>query len=821
MTIFGIHTLLSKDYHCWEAFRLQNSLLIIDAIDFCGHLVSRIPLGSAYGGENLKLFVELQLVCSHFRKCSIDPIFVYRGYDDKLGRSFETRLKKDSRRLDSLVTAFDPLSIQQFPYCISMYGRSILLDIVNEYGFKKVNVKHSSVHACVTLSALLNCPVVASTSDYFVCVLDKPSIASRHTYLPLSHISFDFDKQLMSSSPCVVAHGFNRDNSILSKLSPLHLPLFAVLLGSDVVPNCRLPPHLLTKIQSYDKSVHPKERRWLVLLDWFAKFDSKSTEPLRQIIQCYPPYQHTSVLQELFDGINSLTCSINDVFVILDQLNINRPLNEDILRLTAHLNSFSVNNTKRAGDPNQLEHQNIVQLMHGHLNKQTGPMDFTANWPPRFLGAFEKCCLDTKVLAAIYSSKGVILPFAVEDPSILNSVHEYSLPIRLLHYRVLVGLENQLGMQSKLVGLNPDLIEYVRRDKKFVAYHIPIEPLLVNFETTTVDSLLSKYLGFSINQKVHPDWFFSLAVSLNLWFQQELQRVKITFNLDESPIILAIVAVAVANLSNVDQVGRDLCDHYDALITSLESDIKHVDDTNNLSYQRNFVHNFNGIRLAYSNLRSLVVSLNHLCFRESDLFKFAPSWIPFPSGRLVYSLATFLARQELLSRRRLLTRMWLPRLLYVKQRDAATARKLLDMIQTFELCLNICSSCKLSALPVSFSSLYYVQDIDILKSNNPTNRKSYPTCSQLSTYSESSWGFENNQIIRTSDKRPQQGNFKQSSNTRLSARLSLPYLNQKFPSGYFPRKYNPSERHTSYQGRGTSYSTLLQQRTQHQLTPKT
>ncbi|CAH8582387.1 unnamed protein product [Heterobilharzia americana] len=503
MTVFGLEKILSMCHTAWQPFYLRNTKLVVDALDLTGYLCNEFQF-SIYGGENLSFAWKIRSLFLNLKSHEVEPYFIFRGRHDKTDNQVLIRIKRASKTLMDILNAVELCNLDRIPQIMSIASTSVFLDVLMEFEWSYVKTKYSSFPVCTNIAALLHCPVIASTSDYLITISMKQnavndSVSESHVapaYVPLnltciypsilnpSSRNSDCDLENKYGS-AVLTHKFIHQQSDLAKISNFHLPLFATLLGVDTFPRLRIPLHLQERIKVSDQP-YQVNKRWSVLIDWFSKFHPDSMKPLDEIVNCYPIGRHASILKDLMVGVSRFICPLhesNEVMSFLLQKSSSFPSKPPLVTTT-----FSLKSSKN------FKFQDVVDLLKGTKTPDLSHEDFTSGWPHHLLDAFRSCRINPP--SCVYLSSGVFLPTTIEDPKCPFSVYDSSFLIRRLHYQVYVTLEHNLGMQNKLHGLNPDVVEYARREDKLVIYRIPIIPLSLDFNKVTTDEVITSMLGF-------------------------------------------------------------------------------------------------------------------------------------------------------------------------------------------------------------------------------------------------------------------------------------------------------------------------------------
>ncbi|KER21814.1 hypothetical protein T265_09950 [Opisthorchis viverrini] len=141
------------------------------------------------------------------------------------------------------------------------------------------------------------------------------------------------------------------------------------------------------------------------------------------------------------------------------------------------------------------------------------------------------------------------------------------LPIRVMHYRFIVGFERQLGGCDKFVGLNPHVTEYLPCGKKLVSLTIPIDPINRDPSLQHTDQVFYSPLGITLlTDPTALGWMISLAVTIAYCRAQWSLEGNLVPPYQCS-LNLTLVACAVVSF----QADEDSLDHYEELCNALEA----------------------------------------------------------------------------------------------------------------------------------------------------------------------------------------------------------------------------------------------------------
>ncbi|KAK4474951.1 hypothetical protein MN116_002055 [Schistosoma mekongi] len=722
MTILGLEKILLKSFASWEPIFLKDTKVVVDGNDLVGYLHDTFSTGS-YGGENLLFYTVVRSFFLVLKYLNVEPYFILRGNCPINDNGLKYKQKRISALLSQMATASKLNAVDIMPLLLSLSAMDIFQDALNEFHWKCVRVKSFPTVICSAIAKILQCPVIGLSSDYFVLMSmnqniffndlnPQPSFNPTYLTLRLSNINFRSVNDLSENSNTKVNtndegmllfHKFIPKHSVLAKVSDFHMPLFVTLLGTDTVHSLRLPLELQEQLKASDLTPY-NERRLSVLFEWFSQFQSNSIKPLEDIINCYSIEQHTSVIQDMIHSISRFICPLEETKNVISILFGKNHCN--ISQITHTTSELSLRFVERF--------QDVIDLLQGKNISYLWHEDYTRRWPLRLVDGLRNGTINPN--SAIYSSHGVFLTTTVEDPECPFSIYESSFLIRRLRYQIYASLEYSLGMEDKLLGLNPDVTEYMRRNDKLVKYRIPVKTIPLDFSKVSTDEVIKDNLGFVSlpTNNLVPKFLYSLAVVLAFWFQQlKYTSIEIPSLFSESPVGLAVATCAVATIHNGDSSTNELCDFYHNLSKVATQPV--ISDNISTNFRPSVIHGFNAIQSTFISFKDIVTTLNCLVSenKQSDYFTFAQLWILFPSGKLVHFLATQLASLDPASRRYSTIRVWLPKLLFIKERNSSATLKLTKAMNTLINFINLCEMIRIN-LPSSLDSFYSIHE---LKSN--------------------------------------------------------------------------------------------------------
>lgn len=612
---------------------------------------------------------------------------------------------------------------------------AVLIELLNSEQCPHIRSPYCPRRSCAALSAAMDCPLLGWSPEYFV--LSPPALTRLHngfTFIPFNLIDFSNPEPLTGSCstawPAPVkhscsnaanakcyflpAHRFVPELSCLAKVSEFYRPLLFLLLGTDSIPRIKLPAEVYELMNSFTGDY--KTRRWYSLCHWLTKFGPNDfMKPIIGILTTYSKDLQPAVAERLSEAVLTYIPSPNIASQLAVFLSQSTSLSSVWRTRVAHVleNPLGFNCPR----PKQRPQWKLQQRLDGTDFGTEVTVDFTSDWPPKLVEAFNQSILASNYISPIYGSPNVLLPPHLGQSNSDKDVHDGSLPLRLLHYRIFTGLKQSL---TSLVKSNVNLTvvnEHVYTGSNVMCSAIPVNPLHLDFQRGGVDMILSQILGLVI--PIEPGDccpLIGLAIALAVWNYRSESAFSCLPNLAETPLALAVLVCAVATYFNHHQVEAnefDLYEHYQKVATMAENRASTSKDQSGMknkvspAYRLDFVHAFNSLQLVYGSFRSLVALVTAL---DSSQNKYAfpvfpQTWVIFPSGRLVHWIAACLANVDESTRRHQAIRFWMPRLLCRSETTivANSAQTLRSMSQEFNKLLDIACS----VLPDS------VQNLDI------------------------------------------------------------------------------------------------------------
>ncbi|CAH8846372.1 unnamed protein product [Trichobilharzia szidati] len=794
MPIAGLANIFLNDYKSFKVCRLQNSHVIIDGEDFSKYIYENEKLSITYGGEYLSYAVQLKQFLREIKQCKIDPTFIFGSDCERVGFQLSSQLQVIEYLIKSLSSSSSSKDAKIHKVSVRPYLgflQSVLVDILNDMEVKLLKSPYPRIRSCISLATHLNYPIIGSSAEYFL-VNYHQSDSHKSYFIPLPLIfrqSYKADNnkstscnneqqeqqqqpppsaaaatttaaaELMmsnedneassssSSSSCTLTenssdsylttHTFQPSTSPLARVNTVCRPFIGLILGSDTLPNTKLPAYLYPIMHSIDEKDY-KSRRLSTLISWFSQFTTNPKAPINEILKSYPTQEKGKILKIFTEVVTTYIpdqqLAENLALLLIHQSNsITSESQLNRLNFISHSKEPNTNKElqlweKRFNDLLKINSNGgDVAVVDGKsTNIILGTINFIHAWPDNLFQLYIKHKLAPLILTPIYCHGGVVFPIpSVESLQIESSVYEFSLPLRWMHYRIFCGLEHQLAQRQKLIGLtaSSQLFEhFCTSGKTLTTFRIHIDPLILNMNKDSTDQLIASLVGVSFTYfKTEFQWMISLALTLAYWFRESIKNKVSTGTTDDqlgdisqSSVVLAIAAIAVCNYFNVEESDEETVKHYGVLITFLKNKIT-TTTTEQSSINTSIVDHLTTVHYIYIYLRSLTNLLDHLLpsdKQKSSCLTFLPNWIVFPSGCLFYNLVNDLEVLKPEDRFRLTSRYWLPRIYRIPKLSPEYALKLKKLTETFEHVIHITK--EMIRLPLTVPKINYTKEPTVI-----------------------------------------------------------------------------------------------------------
>ncbi|CAH8448456.1 unnamed protein product [Schistosoma intercalatum] len=720
MGIRGLWTYIQSNSENLSSYELHNQPLVIDAENFASLCYRQAALRCEYGGEYLAFQCYVQLFLKQFRICRVNPIFVFDGCHSKEGSKLDTLLKRNVDQFNKLSSALRNINsisnLDSLDLKIDITPRlcrHVLVEILRESSVRYIACEREADISIAKLAIYLQCPITSGDSDFLIYrPIDDNQV---YSFIPLSSILLDCKQRSLPCSVCKLDGSpcFFISCKVLNNSGPFYklkypmLPLFAILVGNDIISNIRLPAIIDSLIHNSDlQNTSYYQRRIHAIFNWILQFcDMK--QPLSLILSLYRQNERDDIEETIRSGIS-------DYFLNISGENLAHALGFS----NKHYVSLSVPSSSK------LEKSNIQNSTTSWGSCFEDPFKFSKpifernndkvsifhHWPKELIKRFKSLELIPSFLDYMYVRNGVVPRQVVEDIKSPNSINECMSKMRSILNGLIYGLEKHLGTNEKLCGMENECVTEYRRSSngqltKTLISVKPLKPPSAKTPEFSFVSFFSQSFNVNLVKDFKPLEIQGLAVLLVLWFRSSLHAQSKAKNIQTSPVGLALSCCVIAINLNCEFLGRN--NTFEDFVNSICTHFNKCADLAKSVYcQRNSpffciedVHQLNELQSMASGLNHLVALVEVLCpfyvsnideFDTSHLknsfISFYPLWMLFASGRLIYWIGRLLQSLDPSERFHKVINDWLPKLLiktnFISQQQDCAQR---DFTKLFNL----------------------------------------------------------------------------------------------------------------------------------------
>ncbi|CAH8600426.1 unnamed protein product [Schistosoma mattheei] len=696
MGIRGLWTYIEISGGNLSVYELHNQPLVIDAENFAAVCYREAALRCEFGGEYLAFKSYVQSLLKEYSICGVEPIFVFGGCHPKEGTKLDTLMKRNKEYFKQLASALliakstcsTELNIDIAP----RLNRNVLVEILRESSIRYIACEREADISTAELAVHLQCPVTSGDSDFFIY---RPNDNNQvYNFIPFSTIS-RYSKRSVPCSICkrsgascyFMLCSILNNSGPFSKLKYPMLPLFAILVGNDMISNIRLPTIIDSLIHTSKlqrKSYY--QRRIDAIFNWLLSFRDIE-EPLSLVLSLYSENER--------DGIGkTIRLGISDYVLSSSGENLARELGFS----TEHNISSSVSLSSKMGnlsiqDPTTCRGsycEDASKFSKPILERNDDEDSIFHRWPKELIRRFRFLDLIPSLFDHMYVRNGAFSRLLMEDIKIPSSLDECMSKMRSAINGLIYGLENHLGTSGKLCGMENECVTEYRRNvdgdfTKTLMSMKPLKPPSAKTPELSFLSFFSKLFNVNLEKDFKPLEIQGLAILLILWFRCSSHAQNEAKNIKTSPVALALSCCTIAMNSNREFLGRNRDvdgDFANSIRTHLDkcADVAKSNccqDVNKRSFCIEQVHQLNESQSMATGLKHLVAMIEVLCpfymsnsnkFDSCSHFRnpfisFYPFWMLFASGRLLYWISRLLQNIDPSERFHKVMNEWLPKLL--------------------------------------------------------------------------------------------------------------------------------------------------------------
>ncbi|CAH1779742.1 unnamed protein product [Owenia fusiformis] len=391
MGVKGLTTFIDTNQELLEDTKLCKTKLILDGNNVYHFVYYNYRVAHAYGGDYLQYRNSVDSFFKSLLTCDIEPYVIFDGGYEKDDRKLQTILGRARSRISS---SNQIVAGNGSPRIMPILAYEVFCEVIKELGIQHRTCDYEADGEIASLANYFNCPVLSNDSDF--CVFDLTA-----GYIPLDYVNFKPAKSQESTTDlhlnCQLFKLSNLTQEF-ANVSNTHMPLFATLLGNDLIGtdvfeaffnNIKLP-----KLKSKRIFVSKRNSKMLGVLSWLQAYDDVD-EACEVVVSHLKKNERDNVLKMMKQSIEAYkipVCTLHSVF------------------------------ESEQGNPTEISYTGCVL-------------------PAWFIGAIRRCELPVFLLNALTLHR-VILLAQIEDHN-LPSSWKCALNIRRSIYGMLLGDEAQ------------------------------------------------------------------------------------------------------------------------------------------------------------------------------------------------------------------------------------------------------------------------------------------------------------------------------------------------------------------------------------------
>lgn len=217
MGIHGFTSFMANTYldRILEDLKLKNCHLLIDANSLLHKFHYSNNLQPFYSGNYDRLLSKLNDLFLVFKKCHIEPIFLFDGSQPSDDRKLQTKLRRAKQRLKEACTSLSTcceqnnkkkainieslVSSGNYPILnglLPINCFSLFINLLKSHRFMYYQCTFEADYELACLSNALKCPVLSSDSDFYVYDLQYGYISSDCIELNIERLKSEVNDRL-------------------------------------------------------------------------------------------------------------------------------------------------------------------------------------------------------------------------------------------------------------------------------------------------------------------------------------------------------------------------------------------------------------------------------------------------------------------------------------------------------------------------------------------------------------------------------------------------------------------------------------------------
>ncbi|VDO02861.1 unnamed protein product, partial [Rodentolepis nana] len=432
MGVRGLFSYIRKEQGNFRPIQLRNSFIILDGYNIISKLYLHPSLYTQYNGEYFAFDIIVEEFLLNLKKCNLEPIFIFDGLHEF--SKLDTVLKRNTDRIITLShlqensTRGPPRDGTSADFRVSIDPTLInktFFRTLERLGARYVVVDFEADQLAAAMAMHLGVPLISNDSDYFILGPYWANKGCELIYVPTESCDF-FTTHESNEGFYISAEQYTATESITFRnLSPIQIPLFAVLNGNDYVPPYYFHAYLPggTQQQPYATSNNAARTasRFRRLIEWLSGFGNDIVGPVDRILSKFPKSERSKAFNFICAGLASYHVPFEDLppymtFIFGDDVPPSKLAQSSPILINLSDKSYG------------------VKALHVLAVGEPSPR-YLSVWPPRLLRAFRNGHVPTSSCDALFAF-GIVLRGVVEDYQSREPFNLCSLPLR----RILVGL---------------------------------------------------------------------------------------------------------------------------------------------------------------------------------------------------------------------------------------------------------------------------------------------------------------------------------------------------------------------------------------------
>lgn len=569
-------------------------------------------------------------------------------------------------------------------------SRIFSVNCLQNLGFPCVSADYDWMPSCLGTALILDCPIAAMSSDYYICSrpISIPESLKSLTINELKYVNLGekfYTVKSESGRDRVMLSVYRPENSPLKSVPPASRTLIALLMNQCIIP--KLPG--VIKIEPRDEEPY-NDAKLRSVIDYVSK--TNPIHVLKEVMELCADSGRADYVAKMILSYLELFCpDFAEASKLLSVLGLNQGLPTIEPPPSRNKKSQEQENISPS-----VFFEEAAKLLKGS-GHEDAPFDFFYRWPKALIHLYRSGHLEKVYIAPLYDKLGVT--FSAFNEYLIELPHCFgpARVLRIMLYSLLAGVDEANGARFKLVGLKPNVRELCYEGLfRYKTYNVHIQPMYLPANCST-DDFLHTVLGFNSTPDI-PEWSVALVVSCLLWHQQKPRHENCQIR--ECPLILSTLLLALIAYHTPEPDLPALADHLDKLKTVVKTELTQNNALPSSALEKEFLHGALELTILYnnyvtlSNLLTVLQNPNVVPDFKSPVYnRFPQVHIAFPSLELLVSIACHLKTEVFPYNVTL--RMWLVRAFRPVVSDISAVKALQQVVATFTSLMQRISTMKL------------------------------------------------------------------------------------------------------------------------------